>query len=122
MSFPKDPTGELLELMQGEGIDLSQPYMLDFYVLFNDEQQGRLAADRIAKEYPDSGLFLNQGEQNQLWELRLVEEMVPEHGSITEIDTTLQALSKKFKGKLDGWGMLEPEDDDVDDGLDHLPG
>ena len=50
MSFPKDPTGELLELMQGEGIDLSLPYMLDFYVLFNDEQQGRLAADRIAKD------------------------------------------------------------------------
>ncbi|TKB48094.1 ribonuclease E inhibitor RraB [Ferrimonas sediminicola] len=118
MTFPSDPTGELLELMQGEGIDLSQPYMLDFYVLFADEEQGRKAAERVQKEYPGSGLYLNYNEAAKEWELRLVTEMVPEHGPICEIEKTLTALCKKYKGKSDGWGMLEPEDDDVDDGLE----
>ncbi|SDJ58516.1 Regulator of ribonuclease activity B [Ferrimonas sediminum] len=118
MSFPNDPTGELLQLMQDEGIDLSQPYMLDFYVLFADEAKGQRAAERVQKEFEGCGLFLNHNEQSGDWELRLIKEMVPEHGPINAIETTLQALCKQYKGKVDGWGMLEPEDDDSDDGLD----
>lgn len=118
MSFPNDANGELLELMQGEGIDLSQPYMLDFYVVFAEQQQAQAAAERVAKEFDGAGLFVNFSEEAQMWELRLQQEMVPEHGKITELETILSKLCKQFKGKTDGWGMLEPEDeleDDLDD-------
>ncbi|WP_028115725.1 ribonuclease E inhibitor RraB [Ferrimonas senticii] len=119
MSFPNDANGELLELMQGEGIDLSQSYMLDFYVIFAEEQQANDAAARVAREFEGAGLFVNFADDANMWELRLQQEMVPEYDAITAIETLLNKLCKQFKGKTDGWGMLEPEDefDDQDDEL-----
>ncbi len=112
MSFPNNANGELLELMQGEGIDLSQPNMLDFYVLFGSEKQGQLAADAVKPAFADAGLFLNFDEETQQWELRLQCEMVPEYDAICAIEAKLSELCKPFKGKLDGWGMLEPEEEE----------
>ncbi|MBY6187719.1 ribonuclease E inhibitor RraB [Marinobacter hydrocarbonoclasticus] len=112
MAFPNDANGELLTLMQEEGIDLTQSYMLDFYVIFGSEKQGQLAADAVAAAYPGAGLFLNLSEETGQWELRLQQEMVPEYHAIGAIEGKLAELSKPFKGKTDGWGMLEPEEED----------
>ncbi|GAA4887558.1 ribonuclease E inhibitor RraB [Ferrimonas pelagia] len=117
MSFPDNANGELLALMQGEGIDLSQPHMLDFYVLFGSEKQGQLAADAAKAEFGEAGLFLNLSEETGQWELRLQQEMVPDYDAINQVEAKLSKLSKPFKGKLDGWGMLEPEDE-LDDELE----
>lgn len=117
MAFPNDANGELLELMQGEGIDLSQIYMLDFYVVFGSEKQGQLAIEPVKAAFDGAGLFLNFSEEAGQWELRLQQEMVPEHGAITAIEQRLAELCKPFKGKVDGWGMLEPEDESEDDDL-----
>ncbi|WP_298444277.1 ribonuclease E inhibitor RraB [uncultured Ferrimonas sp.] len=114
MSFPNDANGELLELMQAEGIALDQSYMLDFYVVFSTEEQAKAAAERVGREFDGAGLFVNFSDDAQMWELRLQQEMVPEHGKITEIELILSKLCKQFKGKTDGWGMLEPEDE-IDD-------
>ncbi|QIZ78589.1 ribonuclease E inhibitor RraB [Ferrimonas lipolytica] len=118
MSFPNDANGELLELMQDEGIDLSESYMLDFYVVFASEEQAQAGAERVGREFDGAGLFVNFSDEAQMWELRLQTEMVPEHAKITAIEELLNKLCKQFKGKTDGWGMLEPEDemeDDLDD-------
>ncbi len=112
MAFPNDANGELLALMQGEGIDLSQSYMLDFYVIFGSEKQGQLAAQAVADAFPGAGIFLNLAEETGQWELRLQQEMVPEYDAISAIENRLAELSKPFKGKTDGWGMLEPEEED----------
>ncbi len=111
MSFPNDANGELLALMQAEGIDLNQQYMIDFYVVFADKESATAAAARVSQEYPDAGVFVNFSDDAQMWELRLQQEMQPEHERITTIEMVLAKLCKQFKGKTDGWGMLEPEDE-----------
>ncbi|SHH97406.1 ribonuclease E inhibitor RraB [Ferrimonas marina] len=117
MTFPNDANGELLALMQGEGIDLAQAYMLDFYVLFGSEKQGQLAVDGVRSQFPHAALFLNHSEETGQWELRLQQEMVPDYDAINGVEAKLAEQCRPFKGKLDGWGMLEPEDelDDEDE-------
>lgn len=112
MAFPNDANGELLSLMQQEGIDLTQPYMLDFYVVFGSEKQGQLTAEAVTEAFPGAGVFLNLSEETGQWELRLQQEMVPEYEAIGAIEARLAELAKPFKGKTDGWGMLEPEDEE----------
>jgi len=112
MVFPNDANGELLELMQGEGIDLSQSYMLDFYVVFKSEAAAQKAIEPVQAQFSGAGLFLNLNEESEQWELRLQEEMIPSYAAICDIETKLANICKPLKGKPDGWGMLEPEDEE----------
>ena len=106
MEFPSDDNGQILAEMHDAGIDLTISHTLDFFILFEKQNQADDFASAISKDElapktkqqkcPDTGVF----------EVLVSIEMVPDHQLITDMENYLESIANPLHGYGDGWGIL----------------
>lgn len=107
--FPDDANGDMLQLLLEAGFALEQKTELDFYVFFKRQEKAEAAQPAFSAQYSEATLSLALDNAGQ-WELKVTQELPLSYQAITDFETGLEALAKKFGGKYDGWGVQEPEE------------
>jgi hypothetical protein len=121
--YPNDDDGAVLADLAAQGIDMSQPLLLDFQVHAPDQA----AADAIGKALRQAGydieVVYDEGEPDEdgdidpedeefgpSWTVYVNREMVPEYHEIMRIQADLDRLARPHGGKSDGWGAMLDEE------------
>ncbi|SEA46049.1 ribonuclease E inhibitor RraB [Alkalimonas amylolytica] len=107
--FPDDANGDMLQLLVESGFRLQQETELDFYIFFKRQDKAETALAAFTEQYPQDRLQLALDAASQ-WELKLSKQLPLSYQAITDFEAELEALTKKFAGKYDGWGVQEPDE------------
>lgn len=117
-SFPDDENGDVLRLMQEEGVDLSRPRTIEFEHVFPDENSARQFGESVDQLVGSSLLYPPEDEDpeeeiedGEEWEVVCRVTMVPSHTNITGKERELAEIAVKFGGRADGWGSLSNPDE-----------
>jgi hypothetical protein len=118
-TFPDDADGEALAALAAEGIDLSQPLVLDFFVAAPDERSALAIAASVKKAGYRAEIDFDEGESDEdgeidledeefgpSWTVRSTIEMVPDYKRIIQIQSDLDRVAQPHGGKADGWGAM----------------
>lgn len=112
-NFPDDETGQVLELMEDSGMDLTEPCDIEFSHLFDHESQARnmaTAAEALGARvevFEPEELDDDEEIEESAWDVVCTFEMVPTHKGITTRETELSQLAESLGGHADGWGVLQ---------------
>ncbi len=126
-TYPDDDDGAVLAELASQGIDMSQPLLIDFPVTAPDEDSATAIAEALVSAGYDTEIVYDDGESEEEGEIDSDEEgfeprwdvyakvlMIPEYQEIMRIQAELDRLASPFGGKSDGWGVLvdgEAEED-----------
>lgn len=108
MNIPNDDNGDVLRRMLSHGDDLSKPRDIDFNHVFQSERDASIFCE-ASKRIGFDRMSYRYWEEGSAWDVLVKIFMIPSHSEITEIELTLDTLAKKFGGRADGWGCLQPE-------------
>ena len=100
--FPNDANGQVLKRMYDGGDDLTEARVVDFCFVFPD----RRAALRFLESVDDPTVEVCLSWERALWEVTVKSYIVPEHGTITTIESTLTVKAERVGGIPDGWGCM----------------
>lgn len=110
MQFPNDDNGLLLAEIAAEGIDLTKMHHVDFYILFEKQDE----AEKFAKEIVSDALVQTAGcekcKDTGVWEVIAHVKMVPEHTLLGQAEQYIESIANGFNGYGDGWGLMDGED------------
>lgn len=103
--FPSDENGAILRQMYEAGDDLSQARLVDFFFIFSRREQALM----FAREVDDKRLeiCLSWYQSKSAWQVVVKCDLVPDHSSITDLETRLASGAKDAGGKADGWGCMQ---------------
>lgn len=117
-TYPDDADGQALSSIAAEGIDMSQPLLIEFPVAVPDEA----TAESVFKEMTNAGyttqIDFDEGEPDfnpevddadefgPAWTVFTTIEMVPAYDEIMRIQAELDRIAVPLGGKSDGWGAL----------------
>lgn len=126
MTFPNDETGEILQQMADAGFDFSEQYVVDFFALFdkeeNADQVAQLFIKRIENDEPfvkvESRKYQHGGDQSVGIELQVSKVMPVTHEAISEFETEYKRIAEKHNGYSDGWGVFMGDEEEDEDNLD----
>ncbi len=105
MSFPNDETGAVLAEMQDAGIELSKPVIVEFFQLFEDENNARALADYIKNSDIDAIVKVHPDQTPNVWDVDCTMKMIPSYENITKNEVMFEKLARRFSGYNDGWGV-----------------
>lgn len=122
-NYPDDEDGAVLADLAAQGVDMSQPLLIDFQVAAPDQA----AADAIGKALRQAGydieVVYDEGEPDEdgnidpddeefgpSWTVYVNREMVPEYTEIMRIQGDLDRLARPHGGQSDGWGVMLDEE------------
>lgn len=118
-SYPNDADGAVLADLAAQGVDMSQPLLIEFPVAVPDEASANKTLKAMTKAGYDSHIEHDEGEPDDAWETDPDEEefgpswtvvanvrMVPEYNEIMRIQAELDRLARPFGGSSDGWGVM----------------
>ncbi|MBN1911136.1 MAG: ribonuclease E inhibitor RraB [Pirellulales bacterium] len=116
MDFPDDANGDVLRRMEAAGMDLSRECEVEFWHVFDDEDDAEEMCRRLDElGYQAEMLMHEEGEEDEDDEEDLVGidvlctvTMVPTHAAITETEERLAKLAEACGGQADGWGVMQP--------------
>jgi len=116
--YPDDADGEVLAEIAAQGVDMSQPLLIEFAVAAPDEERAQAIADALAAAGYEAEVDFDEGEPEgegddpdgeafaPSWSVYASREMVPEYDEIIRIQSELDRLAGPFEGYSDGWGVL----------------
>ncbi|WP_371376124.1 ribonuclease E inhibitor RraB [Thalassotalea aquiviva] len=105
MSLPNDETGSVLAEMIEAGIDLAQPMRVEYFQLFEQEQNARALAEHIKQTMPDVVVKVHPDQTPQVWDVDCTLVMVPSYDNIVQKEQEFEKLARQFDGYNDGWGV-----------------
>ncbi|WP_068545839.1 ribonuclease E inhibitor RraB [Thalassotalea crassostreae] len=105
MTFPNDENGSVLREMEDAGIDLSKPLLVEFFQLFEQEDNAKAMAEYMQTE--ESGFTVNfhPDKTPNVWDVDCTVEMLPSYDNIVAMEEKFEKLARKFDGYNDGWGI-----------------
>jgi hypothetical protein len=103
--FPNDENGRVLRRMYDGGDDLTQSRVVDFCFVFPDRAHALAFVRDVADQTLETCLSWYQGKS--MWQIIVKRDMVPEHASITAMESTLTLKANQAGGKADGWGCMQ---------------
>ncbi|OUS28801.1 hypothetical protein A9Q98_07190 [Thalassotalea sp. 42_200_T64] len=105
MTFPNDENGSVLAEMQEAGIDLSQPVIVEFFQLFEQQDNANALAQHITNSEMDVKVNVHPDQTPNVWDVDCQIEMIPSYDNIVAMEETFEKLARKFDGYNDGWGV-----------------
>ena len=104
--FPQDENGDILYGFYLKGIKLDMISKVDFAVIFPNEKNA-IQFDNVCKSL---GLSTNLSNYDSVpgytFQVIASKSMIPSHANISEWETKLGEIAKKFGGRNDGWGFM----------------
>jgi hypothetical protein len=126
-TYPDDADGAVLAELAAQGVDLSQPLLIEFAVAVPDEASANKTLKAMTKAGYDSHIEYDAGEPDDEGEIDPEDEefgpswtvyanapMIPEYNEIMRIQADLDRLARPFGGKSDGWGVMLDGDADAE--------
>ena len=91
---------QVIQLLLGDGADLSKPHDIDFFLVLPD----RLRANAAAVDMARLGYVVLAVERHgRDWEVRATRRMAPQLDAIKATTRELDALAALHEGYYDGW-------------------
>jgi Regulator of ribonuclease activity B len=106
MEFPQDENGDVLRQMHEAGFDLSVKQDIDFWHLFDDEDDGAEMVRRVGAMAIQVRMIENRKQSG--WDVQCIVSMVPTHAAITQMERKLAEIADECGGHPQGWGVLQP--------------
>ncbi|CCQ11681.1 putative orphan protein [Pseudoalteromonas luteoviolacea B = ATCC 29581] len=106
MQFPNDENGQLLAEMHTAGIDLDKLLPVDFFILFEQENNAKAFIAALTKDELAPIMSLQTCPDTGVWEVKTTVTMVPEHQLLSQTEQYLESIADKHDGYGDGWGIL----------------
>ena len=100
----EDPDEAMLQQLKEQGLDLSKPQTIQFFIAFPSQFTADKAAIRIKK----SGFRVTIITSKRLdWVCRATKKMVPELSAIRNFQTEFGPLINTYSGKYHGWKIAK---------------
>ncbi|WP_199608877.1 ribonuclease E inhibitor RraB [Flocculibacter collagenilyticus] len=123
MNFPQDQNGEVLQEMADSNFNFDDDHLVDFFSVFHNEKDADKVAQIFLKRLEAGEPYLKietrpytQGEEkSEGIELQISKVMRVSYESIVEFEKEYRKLVEANRGYLDGWGVLQDDEDDFDD-------
>ncbi len=106
MQFPADDNGQMLAEMAAAGVDLSQVHPVDFFILFEQQNDAERFAKEIAGDELAPQTKLGRCPDTGVWEVLTTVKMVPEHTLLGQTEQYLESIANQYNGYGDGWGIM----------------
>jgi hypothetical protein len=124
-SYPEDADGAVLADLAAQGVDMSQPLLIEFAVAVPDEASANKVLKAMIRGGYDSQIVYDEGEPDDddeidpddeelgpSWTVYANVTMIPEYKEIMRIQADLERLARPFGGNSDGWGVMLDGDDE----------
>ena len=123
--YPEDEDGTVLAGIAAEGVDMSQPLLIEFFVSVPNEMSAKNCVKAMNKAEYRSRIEFDEGEPDfdseiddpdefgPAWSVCAEIQMVPEYNEIIRVQSELDHIARPFSGKSDGWGVMFKGDDDT---------
>lgn len=117
-TYPDDADGAVLADLAAQGVDMSQPLLIEFPVAVPDETAANKTLQALTKARYDSHIEHDEGEPDfdpdvddadefgPSWTVYANVRMIPEYNEIMRIQAELDRIARPFGGKSDGWGVM----------------
>ncbi|MCB9662033.1 MAG: ribonuclease E inhibitor RraB [Sandaracinaceae bacterium] len=118
-SYPDDDDGAVLAALAADGVDMSQPLVIDFPVAVPDRSSAEAVSQALARAGYDCEIVFDEGEPDESgevdpddeefgpsWAVYARVEMVPAYDEIMRIQADLDRLAGPLGGNSDGWGVM----------------
>lgn len=104
--FPNDLNGDVFRRMRDHGDDLSKPREIDFNHVFQKEEDANRFTDAV-RQAGFAKVSYKYEEDLKAWDAQVQIFMLPTHADVTEKESKLDAIARKFDGRADGWGCMQ---------------
>ena len=123
--YPEDEDGTVLAGIAAEGVDMSLPLLIEFFVSVPNEMSAHSCLKAVNKAGYRSRVDFDEGEPDfdseiddadefgPSWTVSVEIRMVPEYNEIIRIQAELDHIGQPFGGKSDGWGVMFEGGDDT---------
>jgi hypothetical protein len=101
-----EPSAEdtaVIESLQGQGVDLSQPQLVEFMFSFATVQHARRVGKTLAADGFRSTVEAGRAGQDTLLLAR--KQVVIDAQTLGDLRTRFEALARTSQGQYEGWGM-----------------
>lgn len=118
-TYPDDDDGAVLAGLAADGVDMSQPLVIEFPVAVPDEASAEAVSKALVQGGYDCEVVFDQGEPDESgeidpndeefgpsWAVYARVEMVPAYDEIMRIQADLDRLAGPLRGRSDGWGVM----------------
>jgi hypothetical protein len=118
-TYPDDDDGAVLAGLAADGVDMSQPLVIDFPVAVLDEASADAVSKALVQAGYDCEVMFDEGEPDENGEIDLDDEefgpswvvyarvkMVPAYDEIIRIQAELDRVAGPLRGRSDGWGVM----------------
>lgn len=101
--MPDDETGNVLREFQANGIELSRPLEMDFFVAVPSKKSG----DKIAVKVKCLGFKPSVEKDNETgdWTCYCTKTLIPEYSEVVKIEKELDSIAQPLGGFADGFGF-----------------
>lgn len=106
--FPNDDNGNLLWQMVEEGNDLTEPYEVEFSIVFVRQEQAEACALALLRQEQKISMFQEElhSDGSDLWVLNIHVNMILEHEDIRDLEEWITRIAEESGGEYDGWGCM----------------
>lgn len=105
MTFPNDENGSVLAEMQAAGVDLTKSHVVEFFQLFEIEENARALAEYINNSDMPATVKVHPDTSPNVWDVDCQIDMIPSYDNIVAMEEKFEELARKFDGYNDGWGV-----------------
>jgi len=102
--FPNDENGNVLRTLIDRGDPLTKPREINFHFIFPTRSQAigfiEILTDKQLR------LEISWHAERELWQVTVVQHMLPDHPKITELENRLIDMAHPLDGIADGWGCF----------------
>ncbi|TWI53835.1 regulator of ribonuclease activity B [Pseudomonas duriflava] len=104
MHISDDVSLTVLRQMKEGGFDFSRIHPIDFFAIFPDEKQARLAAGQFRGESLNTQVMPHE---EGGWHLQVSKVMFATYATIDDFESDFEAVVSPLGGTLDGWGVTQ---------------
>ena len=109
--FPNNENGDVLRRMEENGVNLTNPRVVNFEHCFSSEASARSFLEQV-RDSVDEVIFYEPEleEEPGNWEVQCRVRIIPTYLAITETEERLASVARSQNGYPDGWGSLSNSD------------
>ncbi|MBB3210536.1 hypothetical protein FHS27_006383 [Rhodopirellula rubra] len=102
--FPNDENGNVLRSLIERGDLLTEPREINYHFIFPTRSQAVGFIEILTETQWRLELFWY--DERQLWQVTVVQHMIPDHSAITDLENRLVDMAHPLDGTADGWGCF----------------